>query len=352
MKPSIVAREFSHVEIQIIVSQLCSGPVRLVAFNYLYGGLSTTTVKVKVVFHDREREMVLKIFYPNPASVETFQNAMDICAFLADRGVPVAGPAAGRVVEMVTLPCGLRVPCFLITLIPNAVAGDVAVEQMGVSRTLVLDGMGRILGQIHSAEATSANLVSYTKGGAVELARHIANEFMDEIASRGNQEFNELYRSEQQLLTEPELFPIGLIHGDPFMDNFLLDKESLEVVGVVDFEDACVGPLIFDLGSAIAGSCFIAELDGTYRLDFAAVHELLAGYMQMRKLTPIEQSSIMKWARIALLCNCTFRFLMYFGKSENSDAYRDLFDKIVYLRNNVAQIEEKMNSVLSEIVQQ
>lgn len=136
------------------------------------------------------------------------------------------------------------------------------------------------------------------------------------------------------------------------MDNFLLDKESLEVVGVVDFEDACVGPLIFDLGSAIAGSCFIAELDGTYRLDFAAVHELLAGYMQMRKLTPIEQSSIMKWARIALLCNCTFRFLMYFGKSENSDAYRDLFDKIVYLRNNVAQIEEKMNSVLSEIVQQ
>jgi Ser/Thr protein kinase RdoA (MazF antagonist) len=217
---------------------------------------------------------------------------------------------------------------------------------MGVSRAAVLEGMGRILGQIHSVVVPAEKtLVSYTQGGAVELFRHTQEEFVRDIRSRGNSEFTILYEEELALFRDIEILPCGIIHGDPFMDNFLLDRDSLSVVGVVDFEDACVGPLIFDIGSAIAGSCFASTQEGRYELDWPSVEALMRGYGKHRRLTEIESQNIVRWIRIALLLNCAFRFLMYFGRSENSDAYRDLYEKLVYMRTDVVAKEQRISSL-------
>jgi aminoglycoside phosphotransferase (APT) family kinase protein len=55
--------------------------------------------------------------------------------------------------------------------------------------------------------------------------------------------------------TMEQPLPRGLIHGDPFMDN-LLAKDTGEVVGWVDWEDVCIGPLMFDVGCALIGCCY------------------------------------------------------------------------------------------------
>ena len=47
----------------------------------------------------------------------------------------------------------------------------------------------------------------------------------------------------------------GLLHGDPFLDNIVVDQRGV-VAGIVDWEDAAQGPLIMDLACAAIGCCY------------------------------------------------------------------------------------------------
>ena len=56
--------------------------------------------------------------------------------------------------------------------------------------------------------------------------------------------------------------PKGIIHGDLFPDNVRLRGSRL--TGIIDFEAACRGKLIYDLATAVNALCY---LEGRYRID-------------------------------------------------------------------------------------
>ena len=326
-KPHVLAREFTRGELSEFLTLLVPG-AELVGYEYLFGGLSTTTVWIKYENDSSQKSVVavLKIFFPNCPDLTSAETSMRICSFIheGNSGVKISYPLhSGKVqlVELVSDPLPkTQFPCILMKHIGNAIAGNA--EQVGVSEMkIILSDLGQLLAEIHCI-VPSPELPSFQQGGAVELARHSRGEFLTPIAQIGDPEFTKLYMNELPLFRDLDQFPVGIIHGDPFLDNVLVDKQTHKLAGLVDFEDACVGPVMFDIGSAIAGSCFTGS-----RLDFEKVQALVGGYVKHRKLSILEQQAIPKFVRIALVCNAAFRFLTYAGTA-NSDAFRDLADKL------------------------
>ncbi len=81
--------------------------------------------------------------------------------------------------------------------------------------------------------------------------------------------------------------PKGLVHGDVFPDNTILEKDSGEVF-VIDFEEVCYNVLVLDLAMTLAGCAFGA--DGEWRRDVAAA--VVAGYQSVRALEPAEVEAL------------------------------------------------------------
>ena len=355
-KPHIVAREFTRDEISLFLSALIATPFELTDHSFLFGGLSTTTVKVTLSpASDFPEPLVLKIFYPNMVPVEVSQQSMNICSFIgtACTTIKVAHPVHGYVVRVATIPplpgsntSPLQIPCILMNFIAGSIAADVAVGSRGADRGRILDQLGCELARIHSlAVQTPERFLSYSDGGAVELFKHANREYVDQVSGLDNPEFTDLYIEELKLFPPMDLYPSGIIHGDPFLDNVMVDASTHELTALVDFEDACLGPVIFDIGSAIAGCCFTLEPGAGYSLDWHGIELLLRGYQAIRPLEKVEADSLTSVVRFALLCNCAFRFMMYHG-SPNADAYRDLFDKITYMRSNEKSIHRCMGDMV------
>lgn len=68
----------------------------------------------------------------------------------------------------------------------------------------------------------------------------------------------------------------GIIHGDLFRDNVMFDGDR--VVALIDFEQASVGSLVYDIAVCINAWCF------DDRPDEALAESLLAGYRAVREL--------------------------------------------------------------------
>ena len=85
----------------------------------------------------------------------------------------------------------------------------------------------------------------------------------------------------------PEDLPMGVVHGDLFVDNTRFSEEAL--CGVFDFEMASSGPLVFDLAVAIADWGFC---NGDTVLDLGCARELVLGYQEHRLLTSAEKLAL------------------------------------------------------------
>lgn len=73
-----------------------------------------------------------------------------------------------------------------------------------------------------------------------------------------------------------DALPAANLHGDLFRDNVLFDGNRLS--GVIDFHNACSGPMLYDL--AIAANDWCVEPCGAF--DRARLDALLAGYAALR----------------------------------------------------------------------
>src|SRR5262245_51832663 len=78
--------------------------------------------------------------------------------------------------------------------------------------------------------------------------------------------------------------PKGIIHGDLFPDNVKFKGNRL--TGVLDFEAACRGKLIYDLATAVNALCFVED---RYRID--RFEALISGYESLRPLSLPEWDS-------------------------------------------------------------
>lgn len=92
-------------------------------------------------------------------------------------------------------------------------------------------------------------------------------------------------------LSLEQQLPQSILHGDLYYDNTLF--LSGELIGMLDFEQAGLGPCLFDIGVSISGTCL-----NNKRIDASFVKSFLDGYTQVRKLTATEKELL----PLAVLC--------------------------------------------------
>lgn len=96
----------------------------------------------------------------------------------------------------------------------------------------------------------------------------------------------------------------GLIHGDLFYDNILVNGDQLQAI--IDFEHACHYYTGFDLGMAIVGSC---QTDGL--IDMAKARAFIAGYQHHTPLPEQERAMIQLFTQYAAVATAYWRFWAY-----------------------------------------
>ena len=75
--------------------------------------------------------------------------------------------------------------------------------------------------------------------------------------------------------------PQGLIHADIFPDNTIFNGDKL--AAIIDFEDVCTDDLIFEMGMAINGFCFINN-----ELNDRLLKVFISNYNKVRPLSKTE----------------------------------------------------------------
>lgn len=124
--------------------------------------------------------------------------------------------------------------------------------------------------------------------------------------------------------------PKGIIHGDLFPDNVKFKGSRL--VGVIDFEAACRGKLIYDLATAVNALCYV---DGRYRID--RFEALISGYESLRPLSLPEWDSFPNELRFSALRFTVTRirdfFLRKMDESQrNYKDFKEFFERLLILR--------------------
>ena len=89
--------------------------------------------------------------------------------------------------------------------------------------------------------------------------------------------------------------PQANLHADLFRDNVLFDGTHLS--GIIDFYNACSGPMLYDVAIALSDWCSAA--DGA--LDNRRVRAMLAAYATLRPFTQAEELHWPALLRIACL---------------------------------------------------
>lgn len=134
--------------------------------------------------------------------------------------------------------------------------------------------------------------------------------------------------------------PKGIIHGDLFPDN--VKFKGHRIVGVIDFEAACRGKLIYDLATAVNALCF---LDGRYQID--RFESLIGGYESQRPLSLPEWDSFPNELRFSALRFTVTRIKDFYLRKvdESRRFYRDFkefFDRLLILRREKSGGMEEM----------
>jgi homoserine kinase type II len=156
--------------------------------------------------------------------------------------------------------------------------------------------VGRALARLHTAGLDLAGRFNrsgiYTFENIVERLRGFADtqdpELVDAVA---------LLLDEAQWLSARQ--PIrdrarrGIIHGDLFRDNVMFAGDV--VVGLIDFEQASVGSLAYDLAVTINDWCFSDGFEPD-RID-----ALLDGYRETGTVTPADHAALQVELRAAAM---------------------------------------------------
>lgn len=123
---------------------------------------------------------------------------------------------------------------------------------------------------------------------------------------------------------KPELdkpLPIGLLHGDLFLDNTLFDGEQM--VAILDFEEGCHDTLLIDVGMTIIGCCYTAH----HQLDVDLANSFLNAYNASRPLTESELESLDCFVHYAALSIAFWRFRQFnirYPDPHRADTYHEM----------------------------
>ncbi|MCY3742485.1 MAG: homoserine kinase [Candidatus Poribacteria bacterium] len=99
--------------------------------------------------------------------------------------------------------------------------------------------------------------------------------------------------------------PMGLLHGDLFLDNTLFNGDKM--VAILDFEEGCYDTLLLDVGMTIIGCCYTPE----HQLNLKTVQRFLDAYNAMRPMTESEWQHLDCFVHYAALSIAFWRFRQF-----------------------------------------
>lgn len=113
---------------------------------------------------------------------------------------------------------------------------------------------------------------------------------------KNKREFVEKMAKELSLLNFPEDLPSGTIHEDLGKRHIIWQKDK--ILGIIDFDRSYYGKLIYDLGEACRGWCFINNWRSWSNKNFQA---FINGYQNERKLIKIEKKYLVNAIKFGIL---------------------------------------------------
>ena len=126
---------------------------------------------------------------------------------------------------------------------------------------------------------------------------------------------------------EPHLnasHPVGLLHGDLFLDNTLFDGDQL--VAILDFEEGCYDTLLIDIGMTLIGCCYTPE----HELNLKAARRFLEAYNAARPLTEGEWKYLDCFVHYAALSIAFWRFRQFNIRrpdARRADTYQEMITR-------------------------
>jgi len=340
VKADVVKEEVRREWVEPLLAKFVFAP--LADFKILFGGYSGTSVGITGTDGTKA---VLKVCHGY--TVEDVAAQAAICVHASTHGfdgICTALPVRGAPPQFSTLREDGAACCLLSWV--EGTAADKVISAGRVSAADVLKGVGGGLARLHSVPVppmAACSLRALEAGGACDLRKHINGEIDAVLSSSkvvAGHDFLPFYARQlaslRAAVAEPGL-PRGLLHGDPFLDNMLVNPSDGSFGGFVDLEDACVGPLLFDLACCASACCF--REDGA--LDGHRLRALLTSYAEVRSLEHVESRRFVDFMKLTMLCNCTWRFKNFnidHREIESCrDAHRELQARIESLEDDVVE---------------
>lgn len=191
---------------------------------------------------------------------------------------------------------------------------------------LMTKQVGEALAILHNLPKLESNIPNYTF--------HISNsrKFLNENESKIDKDFAAFLEKEISYIErniEGKEFPVGIIHGDLFLDNTMFDGEKL--VAIIDFEDITQLEVILDIGMTILGCCY----DGD-EINQKCVITFLEGYEVNRKITSIERENIYLYVRYAILGVLIWRYCKW---NLDDESPNDLKSRYLIMKSALEKLD-------------
>ena len=361
VKQAVDFRQDSHESLTALVQQWLP-EISIASFRKMDGGYSGTNYEIIAVAPSStiSTKYALKICNGYAAAdVE----AQALCtAFIAANGFSdrccYSLPTAACGDAAYTAMTADGVPATLLTFVEGCAADHVIETCPSVTVGTVLRACGAQLAALHRVTGPGlAALRTYVDGGACLVGEHMRGHFLALFDAAtdphvATHPYVAFYRAAAPGLVadlaSAAAMPQGVLHGDAFLDNVLLDAASGAFSGFVDFEDVCRGPCLFDLAVCAVGNCF----DGANALRMDALEALLEGYQSARRLVPLELDLFVPFLQHALLCNATWRFCNFnithpHLRAEFGDKYKELHDRWMYLDRD--DVKKQVREALAQV---
>ena len=309
VKADVCKEEVRREWVEPLLAKFVFAP--LAEFKILFGGYSGTSVGITGTDGTKA---VLKVCHGY--TVEDVAAQAAICVHASKHGfdgICTALPVRNAPTNQFSTLREDGAACCLLSWVEGT-AADKVISAGRVSAADVLKGVGGGLARLHSVPVppmAACSLRALEAGGACDLRKHINGEIDAVLSSSkvvAGHDFLPFYARQlaslRAAVAEPGL-PRGLLHGDPFLDNMLVNPSDGSFGGFVDLEDACVGPLLFDLACCASACCF--REDGA--LDGHRLRALLTSYAEVRSLEHVESRRFVDFMKLTMLCNWCVRSL-------------------------------------------
>ncbi len=202
----------------------------ITTFSVMDGGYANTSYCVET----SSGRYVLTIF--DQQSLKEVTNLANLLVYLSDQGI--------RTSQVVVPP---KEPIVVLhnekpVMLKRYIDGDDAADLTGN----LLVQLGEEMARLHETPAPSYLPQSFPYGRShfPELTNsNLGHAYVDWLSEKSSY-------LQQRI---PQHLPTALIHGDVFLDNMIVQGDQL--MGIIDFEQACHYYRNFDLGMVIVGSC-------------------------------------------------------------------------------------------------